>query len=887
METTNVRPQGQLRRLEYAKDLQSFFFTTTLQDSVQSYSVNQATLSDSAHVHPSPPNVFAIAPDSKLLLSASKEPPTTYLTNVSIHTPPITLRPDCSSSSVSAASFHPDCPALFLLAFADGTLAAYDAAHFFHDRGRGNRRSGPARSGAGGEVGHITKLHAVGSTDSPRNHLSQPFLDGYDRETGTVSIGDQDTCLTSIAFIPGSRYQAVSVGSDGKCCIVDFGTKPAMITRTWSLHGRATSLSILHAEFKAANYYHLDGVDLMGHYGLSSKEVVIAIGRQDGLVLLYNCEGNISGERSFDKDNGRVIDVDWLEGDPDMKSRSKNASPHGSISDSRAHNTASHRSGGIKPDDTSLLPDSLFTAPATKDAATQKNTRSYRPGSSGTVQKLKQRSRSVSGRKATSSGHTSKLSSRSLSKASEPNQYPPPIPPRPVPRKGGKLAIRRAETARMTDAAAQNDVQSLGVLRGKTLRKNASIVARAQRFQHERAGLHISNSPTGNDAESHHIRPIEDWLQASSGENPHVVSGDGWQDPEQRPTEEDGLTVQQPDLLKDAAVLPIDPQAALSSQNPNRKAQVFQPRPFSARHSEMSNYTVVDWSAGHPRPRSLLHYDTEKGRRQAAALERQQHHQHQGNQERKQHQQISGNTTIVEWSSSHGRAGERMMMGTVYDDANRENHLPSSLNTNEMGALWEGFSAPKSRKSPPAVPTRSRSRAPDSSGTSANNNAITTRQDESPIIAAGSAEAGTSCSLCTPNTNNAHLVSNESHSPVLKPYQTLCTPPAPLPKAITTMEDHPPIQSRFQPHTQQAEIILDQAFTTFEHRLTRLFDRQIGRLEAAWREYAVSTAEGMVVLEEENRRLRAELARGRRDRGKERDKEKEKGWGGKKERGGG
>ena len=275
--------QGQVRRLLYQKHSNSLYFTTTLQHVVQSYSLGQNILLEPTHAHPSSPTLFALSPSSHLLLSASAHPPVIQLSNRS-REPSISLRPNASSASVVAAAFHPDTPNTFLLAFSDGTLAAYDASHMFRSHG----------TSRGGEIGHVKKLHTITSTSSQSD----------------FGAGDG---ITATTFVPGTVCTAASVGADGRCCIVDFGYDDlgnSKVLESWHVRGAATSVSILpHKRYQDIK--------------ITVSDFLVAIGRQDGMVRLYDLEGELKWQRNFDlADGSRIIDVEWLEGSGILDKRS-------------------------------------------------------------------------------------------------------------------------------------------------------------------------------------------------------------------------------------------------------------------------------------------------------------------------------------------------------------------------------------------------------------------------------------------------------------------------------------------------------------------------------------------------------------------------------------
>ena len=293
----------------YGSDSDSLFFTTSLQNAVQSYSLKQAKLLDPSHTHPSPPTVFALSPTSRLLLSASSMPPIILLTNIVLGTPPILLSPGCSSSAVVAAAFHPERFSIFLLAFSDGTAAAYNARHLYKDGSKEGKPSS-VRSGHVSEIAHIKNLHTVGTKVTTENGIaSQDHRSG----TGNVSVGDKATGITAIAFVPGFRYVAFSVGSDGKCCLVDFGAQVRGAARklgSWHTRGPATSLSLI--SIKKDDF---PGGFESSHHAKDRKSVsrgiLVAIGLQDGKVLLFDLSGNLRGQQTLDPDGDNIIDVEW------------------------------------------------------------------------------------------------------------------------------------------------------------------------------------------------------------------------------------------------------------------------------------------------------------------------------------------------------------------------------------------------------------------------------------------------------------------------------------------------------------------------------------------------------------------------------------------------
>ncbi|KAL1619515.1 hypothetical protein SLS56_010059 [Neofusicoccum ribis] len=291
---------GQVRLLEYSNDSKSLFFTTTLQNAVQSYSLRQSCLLEPSHTHPSPPTVLAISSTSHLLLSASEKPPTIFLQNLTLRTPASQLQPRASSAAVETAAFHPERPNVFLLAFKDGTLAAYDATRILGRAGRG---------GSGGEVGRFKGLHFV----------TNRVLANCRGETGDDPnvVGSKSVSITSAAFLPGHRSRAVSVGADGRCRLVDFECG-GNILRTWHAKGPATSLSVLSVRQKHGNVARAAS----NRAETGALNNTLAVGREDGKVLVFDSVGILLGEQAVDAGAGRIIDVEWMKG-PGLKPDTK------------------------------------------------------------------------------------------------------------------------------------------------------------------------------------------------------------------------------------------------------------------------------------------------------------------------------------------------------------------------------------------------------------------------------------------------------------------------------------------------------------------------------------------------------------------------------------
>ena len=324
--------QGQIACLQYTNDSKKLFFTTTLQNKVQSYSLIHARLMDVMQDHPSPPTVFVLSTSSQVLLSASPRPPIIYLAFVSHYSPPMLLYPQCSTSAVVAASFHPDRENIFGLAFADGTVAVYDAAQFFANRDRKIRSMGLSFDT---EVGYITKVHAtINHEPRPENDTSGSHFKGYDSGTKVVGLGSVACGTAAIAFVPTRKAMMMTVGADGRCCVIDFAVRKResnnsskiRIVRSWHLGNPATSLAVCPPGKIDAPSSPAGGRS--SSLGSKGNKVLVAIGLQDGRVLIYNLEGELKGQRTFGSSTTRVVGVEWTSRIRSVSSRRKPPSHH-------------------------------------------------------------------------------------------------------------------------------------------------------------------------------------------------------------------------------------------------------------------------------------------------------------------------------------------------------------------------------------------------------------------------------------------------------------------------------------------------------------------------------------------------------------------------------
>ena len=609
--------QGQVRLLEYAKESKNLFFTTALQNSVQTYSLKHSKLLDPAHIHPSPPSVFALSCTSRYLLSTSLTPPTIHLTSLAHNTPPVLLRPQFSSAAVVAAGFHPELEDYFCLAFADGTAAVYDANHFYNSHSNGERRENAAILSTGGEKAFIRGLH-IGVMNRNTATEGGVALEGHHSGTDTGGIGPKEFGISAVAFVPGRRATVVTVGADGKCCVVDF-TQPskqkAVLLKSWHIRRPATSLSVI-CSAKNANISQLEKTDdpeSESRHDLPNETFYIAVGRSDGRVLLFDLDGKALGEQALDDKGARVIDVEWTQ------MRSGAALPYQSFGQSirrspvvkkKRKSLGSPTVAKTQPLQMELLATSSnlgehsedplfdFTTPRKTLGAFHWEPSLYQPAmdpqnghENNTIVEADKSDNSQQShvtpkgssanlpRSAIQSSSQTETEESSSFRSSTEADWTPPIPPRPNPRPGGRLSIRREQTSRLSGIKSTS---------------HPSIIAKARKVSSSNPrlskGLSTANASTRTKVlfgprSMASPRPTDsrDTTSTSGVQILPEQSDDGWLD-----------------------VPPETPRRATENSPVSSATSKLSYKTAVSHHietsdsAERSDDTVVDWTAGSP-----------------------------------------------------------------------------------------------------------------------------------------------------------------------------------------------------------------------------------------------------------------------------------------------
>lgn len=219
------------------------------------------------------------------------------------------------------------------MAFADGACATYDAARLFRDGGRGERRPGPAASGATAETTFIKDVHSITNRRSVIASGSSSEPDCFNVGVGDARMGSKYVGITAAGFVPGYKRRFLTVGSDGNCCVIDHegpGKKEAYIVNSWNIQGPATSLSITPFQPDLGIFGQND-VRRPSNAGSARKgKIIISVGRQDGYVLLYDLSGTQLSRQKFHAEASRIVDVEWMNGEESIglkRGESDNISP--------------------------------------------------------------------------------------------------------------------------------------------------------------------------------------------------------------------------------------------------------------------------------------------------------------------------------------------------------------------------------------------------------------------------------------------------------------------------------------------------------------------------------------------------------------------------------
>ena len=277
----------EVRHLEYTGDAKSLFLSTTSTTDIQRYSTERSKLLAPSRAHASPPVAFAISPTGHLLVSASDNPPVVYLKDLRQNSAPTPIESQASKTAVSKIAFHPERPNVFLLAFRDGTVASFDATKINRNRVGSFANQEAVNTG---EISRLSRLHRTTSEAASAHSISDA------------------------AFLPGYKTRAITTGSDGRCRLIDFADG-GVVLRTWHAKAPVTSISVL-SQKREADTRKISANSRSSHVmgGPTSTNNLVAIGRADGKVHIYESLGLLLEQQTFGSSNERIIGVEWTKG---------------------------------------------------------------------------------------------------------------------------------------------------------------------------------------------------------------------------------------------------------------------------------------------------------------------------------------------------------------------------------------------------------------------------------------------------------------------------------------------------------------------------------------------------------------------------------------------
>lgn len=496
----------------------------------------------------------------------------------------------------------------------------YDANHFYDSHRNGERRENAARLGTGGEKAFIRGLH-IGTMTKNATTEGGVTVEGYDPHTDPGCIGPKDSSISAVAFVPGRKATVVTVGADGKCCVVDF-TQPtkhkAVLLKSWHIRRPATSLSII-CSTKKVTIGQFDGGDdpePEQRHDLPNESYYIAVGRSDGRVLLFDLDGKALGEQALDDKGARVIDVEWTEigsgavlphqnmgsgirRSPVVKRKRKSLGSSAfaegrpsqiellAMSNAAEHSedplfdfTTPHKTLGAfhweSPSKQSIVAatnprDGVREGDSIVEANKANRDSQHRP----THVTMKSSSAIAQRKDVESYSQTETEESLSFRSSTEDGSTPP-IPPRPNPRPGGRLSMRRAQTSR------QSDPQSASYL---------SMMAKARKVSASNPklskGLSVANPPTKTKVlfgprkpPSPKMNDSRNNIEASELQCMSEQPEDAWLDvPPETPR-------------RATEVSPV------SSATSNKSYKTAVSHLYTSDSPERSDDTVVDWTAG-------------------------------------------------------------------------------------------------------------------------------------------------------------------------------------------------------------------------------------------------------------------------------------------------
>ena len=452
-----------------------------------------------------------------------------------------------------------------------------------------------------GEKAFIRGLH-IGTMTKNAATDDGVILEGCGSTTDQGSIGPKESGISAVAFVPGRKATVVTVGADGKCCVVDF-TQPtkhrAVLLKSWHIRRPATSLSIICSTKKAiiGRFDGADDAEPEQRHEMPNESYYIAVGRSDGRVLLFDLDGKALGEQALNDTGAQIIDLEWTE------IGSAPVLPHSNIgSGIRRSPVVKRKRRGLGSSTHCGDPLFDFTTPrkalgafdweppSDESTVAAINTRDEGWKSNTIMEANKdshQRPTHVNTQSSSATVQRRPIENASQTKTEESSSFQssiidgptPPVPPRPNPKPGGRLSMRRAQTSRHSDTQSTSYPSMVAKVRKVSL-SNSRVsqvlsVATPPAKTKVVFGPRKPSSPRTNDT--------RDTTKASEVQAKPGQPEDAWLD-----------------------VPPETPRGAnkvspVSSATSNKSYKTAMSHLYTSDSPERSDDTVVDWTVGLPR----------------------------------------------------------------------------------------------------------------------------------------------------------------------------------------------------------------------------------------------------------------------------------------------
>lgn len=165
-----------------------------------------------------------------------------------------------------------------------------------------------------GGIAHLKHVHRTTNTSRCQNHgrISDRTRRTKQKSSSeSTMVGSNDVSIAAASFMGGYKARIVTVGADGKCRMIDF-ERGASLLRTWHLPAACTALAIYSPPPLEDGHHQQPGLYGSGESTQHQSGHVIAVGRADGAVSLFDNLGLLREDKRFSEIEQPIIDLDWV-----------------------------------------------------------------------------------------------------------------------------------------------------------------------------------------------------------------------------------------------------------------------------------------------------------------------------------------------------------------------------------------------------------------------------------------------------------------------------------------------------------------------------------------------------------------------------------------------